>query len=188
MGLAYSGWATSAGVLGALTRFHHQARLFTDSPQAQGPVVSLLCWGQEWTHSRWSPQTALQLCTLSPHTAQSPALSRVQWRQVDSPRHSQSPITHATGLSSHQAELCASHRIPCTPQQRIQSLCPHMTSLLPCVWGQDGSLSSLSSVDSDGAGRSGTYILIDLVLNRMVRGEALPAALPGAGMQLPGAG
>lgn len=27
------------------------------------------------------------------------------------------------------------------------------------------------SVDSDGAGRSGTYVLIDMVLNKMAKGE-----------------
>lgn len=32
--------------------------------------------------------------------------------------------------------------------------------------------SPLSSVNSDGAGRSGTYILIDMVLNKMAKGKA----------------
>lgn len=42
------------------------------------------------------------------------------------------------------------------------------------VWGdQDGWRSHLSpSVNSDGAGRSGTYILIDMVLNKMAKGKA----------------
>lgn len=37
---------------------------------------------------------------------------------------------------------------------------------------QDRQLFTLSpSVDSDGAGRSGTYVLIDMVLNKMAKGE-----------------
>ena len=41
-------------------------------------------------------------------------------------------------------------------------------------WGQHGLLRPhLSpSVDSDGAGRSGTYVLIDMVLNKMAKGKS----------------
>lgn len=35
-----------------------------------------------------------------------------------------------------------------------------------------GVLTSSPSIGSDGAGRSGTYVLIDMVLNKMAKGEA----------------
>ena len=45
-------------------------------------------------------------------------------------------------------------------------------------WGQHGlSRPHLSpSVGSDGAGRSGTYVLIDMVLNKMAKGKSRVAA------------
>jgi hypothetical protein len=43
---------------------------------------------------------------------------------------------------------------------------------LGAPWPGAAARSLLSpSVDSDGAGRSGTYVLIDMVLNKMAKGE-----------------
>lgn len=53
-----------------------------------------------------------------------------------------------------------------------------MPSLACGEWGQHGALCPhLSpSIDSDGAGRSGTYILIDMVLNKMAKGKTQSGA------------
>lgn len=48
-----------------------------------------------------------------------------------------------------------------------------MSPPLPVLAGSPAQPVTLSSC-SDGAGRTGTYILIDMVLNRMAKGEAPP--------------
>lgn len=75
--------------------------------------------------------------------------------------------------STSQDHTCArAEGLPCSPSARVERILWDVVVfwlLTSCLVGAANQMSA--SLRSDGAGRSGTYILIDMVLNRLAKGK-----------------